>query len=1219
MLNNKNDLSMIPTINNDGHSYIIPMDMYKEGYWAYNISNYFKARVDDNGTPFMIRWYKHGQLANVLNLRPFIRGRVGGYTIDDSNATADPKIVMDEDASSIDWTGETTDTQAGGIAIYRTVNQCYPQDGIFYGQVGLRSSDGDTVVTGIDIIFKVLDGNVNMLGAKKYYVSELTKALLDFEAKMDQHDRDYQAKLTQQEQEYQAKMDQNDKDFKSKTAQLIDDARDAYTKETQNTHDALAAAQAQIQANRDEQADLSNRLAGTEQQIKIHNVATIDQFTAFSKQALERLGSIDAQPKYYDTVDAMKAANPNGTNELCETVNDGHRWLYINGVWQDCGAVTDNAFKAARDASQDVLYGQSILDWQKNAASGSIVQATEDFAQYQDKPIMHLHSVQAGDYVFLESQVIEVKSPKVSIQCPTMLRNAQVPWSGYIEIHQFAPEDDPVNGTNWKTNNIGGNFNNPDLSLRKFGHFELKPETNRIQVLIGIHGIGDAYVGTPMINYGDNYLPYTPQDLATSRQSEKKIAATEAQNLLYGKKLEDFQFSSLDGVTQEITTLNDFPGTRILHVKSDKATAYLTLFVPVESKDIALQLPAKAINSIVSIKQYRDLAAQEQIGNEIFLSLSHDAELNKFEAIKLEDSTKYILLVVTVNANGELYMGMPKINYGTICIPYNFYEIANNNQLAKFPFNTGSYDTTSLIFTRNDNGSISYDTYNHHADYPNVDYNILPINSKIIALQLNYASTGNLNVQLRFNKSFIDDGFSSKTYVLPTTNNEFRNYKVENIHVPDGTVSFFVRIYPADGVKGTFKDLEVNKGVTVSQTSITTKADLMNQITIPRLYIQNNYAAYNAIVPFEYFTSKEELNGYINYDIQGDSSRNYVKKNLKIKLFKDAEGKEKLKVRMKSTWSKDNKYNLKANWIDATQARNVVNARLIRDAVALTPLENPKQTAPILQTEGLGQIDGFPIEVYFDGNFYGLFTLNTKKSEVTFNMDSKVDTNEVISTELGAKDFTDDTKTIDGTSWSTEIHDEANDTLKANFFKFVNTSSDDDFKAQIHNYIDVKSVITEMLFGWLSHEYDYYSKSELLATWNNGAYWYLIPYDLDSTWGLDWDGSKISLDDDWFSLDPKNTGSAIISDENKLHERIFTLFKDDFKKQGQLLRSTVWTNAAIINKFKMFIDDIPESSFRKEREQYSYIPSLKLTSFKQIQSAVIERGNDFDSFLAQLS
>lgn len=340
MLNNKNDLSTIPTINNDGHSYIIPMDMYKEGYWAYNISNYFKARVDDNGTPFMIRWYKHGQLANVLNLRPFIRGRVGGYTIDDSSATANPKIVMDEDASTVDWTGETTDTQAGGIAVYKTVNQCYPQDGIFYGQVGLRSSDGDTVVTGIDIIFKVLNGNVNMLGARQYYVSELTKALLDFEAKMDKHDRDYQAKLTQQEQAYQAKMDQNGKDFKAQTDQLIADARAAYTKETQNTHDALTAAQAQIQANRDEQADLSNRLAGTEQQIKIHSVVTKDHFKAVSEQLTnsitDKLAKLNAPIPWLPNEAAIKAKYPDGSNSAAIAADTQHIWIYNNG-WVDAG------------------------------------------------------------------------------------------------------------------------------------------------------------------------------------------------------------------------------------------------------------------------------------------------------------------------------------------------------------------------------------------------------------------------------------------------------------------------------------------------------------------------------------------------------------------------------------------------------------------------------------------------------------------------------------------------------------------------------------------------------------------------------------------------------------------------------------------------------------------------------------------------------------------
>lgn len=502
---------MIPTINNDGQSYIIPMDMYKEGYWAYNISNYFKARVDDNGTPFMIRWYKHGQLANVQGLRPFIRGRVGGYTIDDSNATADPKIVMDENASTVDWTGEVTDTQAGGIAVYKTVNQCYPQSGIFYGQVGLRSSDGDHVVTGIDIIFKVLDGNVDMIGAHHYYVSELTKAMLDFQAKMAQHDQDFQAQ-----------MDQNNQAFQKQTEQLINDARSAYTKETQNTHDALVAAQAQIQANRDEQANLSERLAGTEQQIKIHDVATLDQFTTFSKQSLERLASIDAQPQYYATVEAMKAANPSGTNNLCETVNDGHRWLYINGTWQDCGAVKDNAFRAARDASQNIMYGQDIIDWSR---AGTVVQATEEFAKFENQHIMHANSDNLSKYVLITSPVLDVNYNVISLQLPELVKTlAGDPNGVYIEIQQFTPGDDPDNDTTgWGNNDIRLHFSSPEMTLWKFPNIKLNANVNRIRFQYVMHNvIGDIYVGTPMLNYGDTCIPYS--QLSGTKELQEVLA-----------------------------------------------------------------------------------------------------------------------------------------------------------------------------------------------------------------------------------------------------------------------------------------------------------------------------------------------------------------------------------------------------------------------------------------------------------------------------------------------------------------------------------------------------------------------------------------------------------------------------------------------------------------------------------------------------------------------
>ena len=1472
---------MIPTINNDGNSYIIPMDMYKEGYWAYNISNYFKARVDDNGTPFMIRWYKHGQLANVLNLRPFIRGRVGGYTIDDSNATADPKIVMDENASSVDWTGETTDTQAGGIAIYRTINQCYPQDGIFYGQVGLRSSDGDTVVTGIDIIFKVLDGNINMLGAKKYYVSELTKALLTFEAKMDQHDRDYQAKLTQQEQEYQAKMDQNDKDFKSKTDQLIADARAAYTKETQNTHDALTAAQAQIQANRDEQANLSNRLAGTEQQIMIHNVATLDQFTALSKQALERLASIGAQPQYYDTVEAMKAANPSGTNDLCETVDDGHRWLYINGVWQDCGAVQDNAFKAARDASQDILYGQDIRNWEKGAA-GTIVEATEEFAKYQDKPIIHLKSISSEDYTYVQSGWFSIKEPTISIQFPEMVKDLSAQGIAKMEIHQLKATEDQNDSATWNANTkwiVFDSEQNSNMKLYKYEKITLNPDTVKIQIRLEIQGgTGSTYIGTPLINVGSRCIAYSPMELAQSLNDSQTISFEQvqnaSQNLLYGQSIRDWN-KIISGIEEQASSDSvHFHDTPIIHIKEIMAgewNHWTSDPVKVEHDTVSLQLPNMVQNGIYgATTTYISVIALKSgqkwddanVNAQNFSLTNAKMGLSKFENIKLPPETDSVVLDIVQQGVGDLYFGIPVLNYGDRCIPYDKMEITDafeeTHQEIKKQFNVVKDQSLNLLYaddvrtwTNNIGGKyeVSTDASVQFENSPIIHMSgttkdvwnhwispTIPVTSLTLSLQLPEKSSGVYGssasyigvVPLAAGEKYGDSSTNDKTITLGTRNSTMGLAKFENINLPSGTVSVVLDIIqqgigdlyfgnpclnygdicipytpveitrslanvtkesqdkfdmlkggmadllfgedvrkwtntingtyeivqgeegkfdgsPIIHMSGTTKDVwnhwispvipvtsltlslqlpEKSSGVYGSSASyigvvplaegekygdsstaskvliygidnekmglskienIKLPADTVSVIIditqqgicdlyfgkpvlnygdtcvaynqallaeqqsessayIPQLYICSTSSAFNyssAPVAFRFVRPSGTVKGYLNFDVQGDTSRGYTKKNLKLKLFKDSKGKEKLKIKALSSWPKTNKYNLKANWIDATQARNIVNARLIKDAVAMTPLEKPAQTGSILSTEGLGQVDGFAIEVYFYDGYHGLYTMNTKKEEETFNMDNKNPADEVLSNELSAEDFTNSKYTVDGKNWVSEIHDQPSETLKTNLKKFqdfVNTATDEDFKAHIQDYIDVKSVMTHILFGQLAHVYDYDTKSQLLATWNDGAYWYLIPYDLDSTWGLYWDGRTVNLDDDAFSLtkaisDPSKA-TKIINDGNKLHERIFKLFKPEFKAQGQKLRATVWSTPNLISKFKAFIDGVPELAYKKDEEfwsdqpgkvwwgtdetHYTGIPSLEITSFTQLQQAIIKRGQEFDQFLASL-
>lgn len=1405
MLNNKNDLSVVPTINNDGHSYIIPMDMYKEGYWAYNISNYFKARVDDSGTPFMIRWYKHGQLANIQNLRPFIRGKVGGYTIDDSSATADPKIVMDETASSIDWTGETTDTQAGGIAVYQTINECYPQTGIFYGQVGLRSSTGDTVVTGIDVIFKVLDGNVNMIGARQYYVSELTKALLEFQSKMDQHDRDFQAKMDQQSQ-----------DFKSQTDKLISNARDAYNQETQNAQDALNAAKAQIQANRDEQQNLSDRLAGTEQQIKIHNVATIDQFTKLSKEALDRLANISAQPKYYVDVNAMKQANPDGTNDLCQTMDDGHRWLYVNGTWQDCGATKDNAFKAALDASQDALYGQNILDWQR-AKTGTEVEATEDFAKFGEKPIMHIKSTSSEDWTDLHSPVVAVADTTVSLQVPNLVRDASKPGIAYLELQELKAGDDPDkvqitdDNVKWLT------LDNKTMGLQKFENLKLNPDTTRVRINIGINGgTGDLFVGTPMLNYGEKCIPYSPiqgfKDREDKYNDTMKKARYESGNLLYGENILEWYNSDLGTFSPYVATNTDFENKHIIHAHSATATGYVQVVSPVfevhshiislqfpemvqnatnkqtyveiqqfadgdnpddnhgdwhqhrivlhfgdpqlllwkdegiqlldttkkirlnfymydnagdmyvgtpvvnegrscipydmqlqvndlkrrsqfiadnsqnlmygrtidevylatddqietkithEKRDsyptvdfihvktsyddwtveefnvtavkpgstISIQLPARNIagTAVVALQQFEDEWQQDKISEQHF-ELSNRLEIQKFQNIKLDDKANYIVVRIALEGPTEMMFGMPVINYGSKCIPYNkFYPAESDNIMA----NGFTFDSSTNVFKmpKEDSTVLSYDTINYHADNPNIDFARIPVDKNVISLQIPYTSTGYFNVQLRYSPTMDDDPDKNLNYTLAASH-QMQNYKIEDIELPEDTKSIGLLLYPSDKTMGKLGLPKINYGKTCMPYD---KYDVSDAVTstsssqpIAQMFISSNSHAYDRVVPFKLFSDHKNTQGYLSFNVQGDSSRLYPKKNFKIKLFKDPEGKNKLKIKVLESWKKNNKFNLKANWIDATQSRNIVNARLVKDAVAVTPLEKPSLTK-ITNTPDLGQINGIPIEVYFNGEFYGLYTLNTKKDEVTFAMDSKDTNNEVVSIETPQNAFTNPDATIDGVNYLTEIHDKPTDVVNSNFTKFmqfINTATDEEFKAKIGDYIDVTSVITEMLFGSFSHEYDFYAKSILLATWNQGAYWYCIPYDLDSTWALDWNGADIIQDDPHFDFqlalqgDKKAELIGKYENGNKLLSRIYDNFKPQIKAQGQKLRATVWSTPAILAKFREFIDSIPVESYTKELAKWTNIPSADITSFNQLQQYIIKRSQEFDQFLSQLT
>mgnify|MGYP001852208215 CR=1 FL=1 len=342
-INKKLDLAAIPPTNNDGDPYILPLDIYKEGYQAYNISNWFKGRVGDNGTPFAIRWYSHGRLLNIQGMRPFIEGQVGDYTIDDSDPD-NIRIDMAEDASNIHIVGDVDDTQAGGVAIYRLINQAFPKSGIFYGKIGFMGTqdDGTLVNTGVDIVFKVLAGHMNMLGARQFYVSELEKAWLDLKEEIRQYDQQYKDQTQQQADQ-----------FKQDTEKALADLNTKIANEIKRAEDTLGDTQASIDNNLAALKRLSASVGALQAQLDADDLETNTDHKADIAAVKDEIGFRFSQIKHpvqaFDSLAQIQAKFPAGADGDMLAVDTGHIYIYQwdSNQWKDCGVYQSQGLSQA--------------------------------------------------------------------------------------------------------------------------------------------------------------------------------------------------------------------------------------------------------------------------------------------------------------------------------------------------------------------------------------------------------------------------------------------------------------------------------------------------------------------------------------------------------------------------------------------------------------------------------------------------------------------------------------------------------------------------------------------------------------------------------------------------------------------------------------------------------------------------------------------------------
>ena len=350
------------------------------------------------------------------------------------------------------------------------------------------------------------------------------------------------------------------------------------------------------------------------------------------------------------------------------------------------------------------------------------------------------------------------------------------------------------------------------------------------------------------------------------------------------------------------------------------------------------------------------------------------------------------------------------------------------------------------------------------------------------------------------------------------------------------------------------------------------ESESKEEYSIPKVYFEGNInemydKSDERRIKLKYESNDINFEGYASIKIQGSSSLRYEKKNYTIKLYDDENLENKKTIDF--GWGKQSKYCLKANWIDKTHARNVVTAKLVGEV--------QEKYSLFESSPNNGAIDGFPVEIYINDEFLGVYTWNIPKDAWMFDMDENNPNHLVVV----AEEWSDNTLFKEEPkigSWEFEVGEPTEENL--NKFKrlvnFIMYSDDETFENEFRDYLDLNATLNYFIIMEFAELQDNVSKNLILVTYD-GNIWSPTLYDLDSSWGTNpWGTSK---------LDYYNSYDYLAS---ILWQRVSEVFKGEIANRYFELRKNILTKEHVMNLFYDFENMIPEESFKKEEANFFF-------------------------------
>lgn len=335
-----------------------------------------------------------------------------------------------------------------------------------------------------------------------------------------------------------------------------------------------------------------------------------------------------------------------------------------------------------------------------------------------------------------------------------------------------------------------------------------------------------------------------------------------------------------------------------------------------------------------------------------------------------------------------------------------------------------------------------------------------------------------------------------------------------------------------------------------------------------------------------------ERSGTASVKWQGSSSLYFPKKNYTIEFDQAFEA--------KAGWGEHAKYCLKANWVDASNIRNILGAILWGKMVKLrTDITDPRKSMP-----NGGAIDGFPIWVTINGESMGLYTMNIPKEPWLFGMTDAYPAAGFI---CGEDYLCDKPAVGDGTDIKMEYAAGDKTVLLASFNNMISALNSVQSAADLpalEAVLDVKSVIDYYAHCAFICNHDGIWKNYIMGTYD-GVKWFISAYDMDATFGTSADGTSYLWPNAYPTFD---LGDSL----NKLFIVAKTYYKEQIKETYQARRGWEFGEFDLYQAAYTLANQFPKALVMEDFRLWPERPSTNVNDVQAILDYARIRGGSLD-------